>query len=669
MATMTLATLGVMPPERVAAGFTLHRSETVAHSAGLLDRKNSAASSRARGRSEGFACKHSENFKPLGAPVPPERVFEMHNSILAKVAKIEAAVSSNANSQHQDKKDRDREKRLEHHNFQMLKYKEVMDKERATSPDAKDAVKDEQAGAEEASLEADREEMLSLSRLPHALYGKDLPRCGQVQERQEKDGFKHLKLHIKDSFRRVEQVKSDADAAFEARKENMQLMLQTPRHTRPASPCEEPSSAFLTSVDLPHSAREKRQAKRRPSKQVSLKRGVNWLPSLAEYLADPGATVLLDRPERGDVVKQTDHGKHKDIIKEIVAQLIPLAKGPRPNYGNVLDEGKVGAGKGRWLSRRKLLEKDLNDSWKDKAFYKRCTPFIPQRDAEEYRRIYHNDEHKLATIERFLKDLGFTEELKDPKAQTSMEVAAGLATSLGDGLPATGGAVPADPYPVLPDKRRGDDDDGGKGLQRNNEQPRAQDPVVPLARARFKAIRQKAMAQLREPEDPSSSSLAILRAAVYDYQAEREKARQKLQDALETQEKSRMASAEKLPPLRLNDSRPGAAMDEPADNRQHHWYHSLLEQVRAQGDLSSVSKAMHSLLDSVKAALDDTGEFTADDFWETLTEIQSEDFTPAVASLLASMIRGINGLNTPDLQRVLQQRDVASEVLDVLSGS
>ena len=118
--------------------------------------------------------------------------------------------------------------------------------------------------------------------------------------------------------------------------------------------------------------------------------------------------------------------------------------------------------------------------------------------------------------------------------------------------------------------------------------------------------------------------------------------------------------------------------------------------------------------------------FTADDFWETLTEIQSEDFTPAVASLLASMsgthhtekgwiswclisrclisscvwqswnhwnlyknrsksnrlsicpydllffvqgfavfdprIRGINGLNTPDLQRVLQQRDVASEV-------
>ena len=84
-----------------------------------------------------------------------------------------------------------------------------------------------------------------------------------------------------------------------------------------------------------------------------------------------------------------------------------------------------------------------------------------------------------------------------------------------------------------------------QGLQRNNEQPRAQDPAVPLVLppvdstmmvfelalqvlgpARFKAIRQKvlglerrlerlgispgypmehqAMAQLREPEDPSS---------------------------------------------------------------------------------------------------------------------------------------------------------------------
>eukprot|EP00434_Breviolum_minutum_P030157 symbB.v1.2.026671.t1/scaffold2684.1/size75764/3 len=214
-------------------------------------------------------------------------------------------------------------------------------------------------------------------------------------------------------------------------------------------------------------------------------------------------------------------------------------------------------------------------------------------------------------------------------------------------------------------------------MQRNNEQPRATDSGAPcMARARFKAIRQKAMAQLREPEDPSSSSLAILRTAVYDYQvgspgsiyvgncfrgtqAEREKARRKLQDTLEIQEKSRM----------LNDSHHSGAVDEPADNRQHHWYHSLLEQVRAQGDLSSVSKAMHLLLDSVKAALDGSGEFTADDFWEILLEVQSGDVTPAVASLLLSMIRGINGLNSQTLLRALQQRgDVAEEVLDVFNG-
>ncbi|CAK9075780.1 unnamed protein product, partial [Durusdinium trenchii] len=103
---MALATV-----ERPASNFTLHRSETVAHSAGLLDRKHTAASSRARGRSEGFACKHSENFKPLGLPVPPERVTEMHNSILGKVARIEAAVALNADSQHQDKRDKERNRR------------------------------------------------------------------------------------------------------------------------------------------------------------------------------------------------------------------------------------------------------------------------------------------------------------------------------------------------------------------------------------------------------------------------------------------------------------------------------------------------------------------------------------------------------------------------------
>eukprot|EP00438_Fugacium_kawagutii_P024263 Skav223124 [mRNA] locus=scaffold419:845478:860783:- [translate_table: standard] len=56
----------------------------------------------ARGRSEGFACKHSEYFKPLGRPVSPE-----------KVAKIEAAVSNDANSQHQDKKDKERNRRMQ----------------------------------------------------------------------------------------------------------------------------------------------------------------------------------------------------------------------------------------------------------------------------------------------------------------------------------------------------------------------------------------------------------------------------------------------------------------------------------------------------------------------------------------------------------------------------
>ncbi|CAK9112278.1 unnamed protein product [Durusdinium trenchii] len=579
---MALATV-----ERPASNFTLHRSETVAHSAGLLDRKHTAASSRARGRSEGFACKHSENFKPLGLPVPPERVTEMHNSILGKVARIEAAVALNADSQHQDKRDKERNRRRELEIERAMKERA----ERTTSPDAKDGVKDEVPGADEASLEAEREEMLSLRRLPHALYGKDLPRCGQLQERQEKDGFNHLKMHIKESFRRVEQVKSDADAAYEARNQHMQLMLPSPRQQRPASP-EEASSAFLTAVDLPHSAREPRgrpprDAPRRPSiqgKANSQKRG--WLPSLAEYLALDGLA-----PERSE--KPADPGRQKDIIKEIVSQLIPLPKGPRPNFQQ--DEGKAGAGKSRWLTRRKMLEKELNDAWKDKAFYKRCTPFIPQRDAEEYRRQYHDDEHKLATIERFLKDLGVNEDLKDPKPpEGALDRSGERQVAQDQPLPAAN----SEPSFGALDKRRNGDEEGVRV-----EATRGPESLV-VARARFRAIHEKAMAQQREPDDPAASPLAILRTAVYDYQAVRDGARKKLQDTLETQEKSRLATMEKLPPLRPEVRGLG---DREPDHRQHQWYRSLLEQVRAQGELGNL-KATHALMDAVKAVLDRSSE-------------------------------------------------------------
>ncbi|CAJ1361138.1 unnamed protein product [Effrenium voratum] len=177
------------------------------------------------------------------------------------------------------------------------------------------------------------------------------------------------------------------------------------------------------------------------------------------------------------------------------------------------------------------------------------------------------------------------------------------------------------------------------------------------------------MAQLREPEDPSTSSLAVLRAAVYDYQAMRDLARKKLQEKLEEQEKSRVASME-LAPLRCDfQSDTDAETLGNLGNRQFHWYRSLLEQVRAQ-EASNVSKAAHYLLDSVQAVLEQGCEFTSDDFWACVHELEVDDMTPALAALLVSMIRGINGLNIPALIRVLQQQcgDLTPEVLDVLSG-
>eukprot|EP00913_Durusdinium_trenchii_P019171 g18017.t1 len=111
------------------------------------------------------------------------------------------------------------------------------------------------------------------------------------------------------------------------------------------------------------------------------------------------------------------------------------------------------------------------------------------------------------------------------------------------------------------------------------------------------------MAQQREPDDPAASPLAILRTAVYDYQAVRDGARKKLQDS--------------KPEVRgLGDREP--------DHRQHQWYRSLLEQVRAQGELGNL-KATHALMDAVKAVLDRSSEFGAEDFWLCLSQMAQED--------------------------------------------
>jgi len=668
---MLSAPSGMLIAERAGAGFTLHRSETVAHSAGLLDRKNFAASSRARGRSEGFACKHSDGYKPLGAPVPSERVVEMHNSTFAKVDKIKQTLGREASSQHQNKKDKERTRRKE------------QELERLILMDSQDVIKDEQAVAEEVGLEADRKGTQNLSRLPHALYGKDLPRCGQAQERQEKDGFKELKLHIRSSYRRVEQVRADSDAAYEARSDNVQLALASSRQWGEAQ-LEDGGSAFLTSLELPQSARDHRPVKpqqpqplsaRRAQGQVQLpkvspKRLTNWLPSLSEYLASNGAgapaAAGVDRAEPAEGVRYNE-----ELTNKIVSELLPLPEGTRSLLDRLLEEQrKAGAGKGRTVptstQRRKKFQEELVAAWKPETL-ERCNPCVPSKVAEEMRQRYHGDEYQLATVERILKDLVVNEEQKGLPGTAEMERASSnpVDASVMSG-PAGANKGPTSPTQdaVSQEKRRAGvdhDDELNKGLQRLND-ARVAEPAKPAAaHTRARVIQQKALSQLREPDQRQRSPLVGLRWKVIKYQESRDAERKKLQAILESQAESRMVSRTRLVP--------GWPV-EGADGQQHQWYRSLLEEIRTQLETGDASKAMYVLLDSVKSVLDEGAEFEADDFWQCVSDLQADDVTVAMASLLGSVIRGVRGLNGPLVVRALQQQcgDLNPEVAEVLNA-
>ncbi|CAE7846179.1 unnamed protein product [Symbiodinium necroappetens] len=671
---MLSAPSGMLVAERAGAGFTLHRSETVAHSAGLLDRKNFAASSRARGRSEGFACKHSDGYKPLGAPVPSERVVEMHNSTFAKVDKIKQTVGREASSQHQNKKDKERTRRKE------------QELERLILLDSQDVIKDEQTVAEEVGLEADRKGTQNLSRLPHALYGKDLPRCGQAQERQEKDGFKELKLHIRSSYRRVEQVRADSDAAYEARSDNLQLALTSSRQGE--APVEDGGSAFLTSLELPLSARDHRPVKpqqpqplsaRRAQGQIQLpkvspKRVTNWLPSLSEYLASNGtgvsATAGVDRAEPAEGIRYNE-----ELTNKIVSELLPLPEGTRSLLDRLLEEQrKAGTGKGRMVptstQRRKKFQEELVAAWKPETL-ERCNPCVPSKVAEEMRQRYHGDEFQLATVERILKDLVVNEEQKGPPGAEMERASSNPVDGSVMSGPAGANKGPTSPTQdaVLQDKRRAGvdhDDELNKGLQRLND-PRVPEPAKPVAaHTRARVIQQKALSQLREPDQRQRSPLVGLRWKVIKYQESRDTERKKLQAILESQAESRMAFFED-PTRKL--LMPGWPV-EGNDGQQHQWYRSLLEQIRTQLETADASKAMYVLLDSVKSVLDEGAEFEADDFWQCVSDLQADDVTVAMASLLGSVIRGVRGLSGPSVVRALQQQcgDLNPEAAEVLNA-
>ncbi|CAE7034815.1 unnamed protein product [Symbiodinium sp. CCMP2592] len=236
----------------------------------------------------------------------------------------------------------------------------------------------------------------------------------------------------------------------------------------------------------------------------------------------------------------------------------------------------------------------------------------------------------------------------------------------GSGQPASRRSVREE---VSQEKRRAGvdyDDEFNKGVQRLNEARAAEAAKPAAAHTRARVIQQKALSQLREPDQRQRSPLVGLRWKVIKYQESRDAERKKLQAILESQAESRMVSFEDPTRTRLV---PGWPV-EGADGQQHQWYRSLLEQIRRQLETGDASKAMYVLLDSVKSVLDEGAEFEADDFWQCVSDLQADDVTVAMASLLGSVIRGVRGLNGPLVVRALQQQcgDLNPEVAEVLNA-
>eukprot|EP00931_Biecheleriopsis_adriatica_P109109 TRINITY_DN8336_c0_g2_i1.p1 TRINITY_DN8336_c0_g2~~TRINITY_DN8336_c0_g2_i1.p1 ORF type:complete len:678 (-),score=153.09 TRINITY_DN8336_c0_g2_i1:48-2057(-) len=660
--------------ERLVAGLTLHRSETVAHTAALLDRKNVSIASRARGRCEGFASKLSNAFKPLGAPLPPDRVMEVNSSKLVKVKKIQEKINSDASSAHQDKKDKEKERTRR------------QDAERPKSPEAKDG--NDQAAAEEKGLEAERREPQSLASLPHGLHGKDLPRL-PLSKRQEFDGFTMLRAHIKESDRRLDLVKTDVFAPPGEKKrpkeaskpDGMQLLTSVPRPQSGGSvgSGEDGGGAFLTSIDVgqPLSARgSPRQARPLPPAPLSArqpqKAASKRLPSLADYLASPGggsgaaASPGMDRSERGG------QARVREMINMIGSELLGLPKGS-VRHGQGHDE--AGGRKGRMHIRRKL-EKELDSAWKDRQFWKRCNLVMAPREVEEMRRRCQGDEEKLAALERILKDLS----AEGPAGGGEGERAASSSAADAVGAAGGGGQASQDTKKAATGQSNADGlaSQGQRSLEDMLKVPQRPDEQAP---ARFRAIQQKALTQLRDP-DPQVSSVARLRGAVYDYQASRDLYKNKLEAHLNQMTQDRMESMEKRL-ASVSHGRPGASSSkspgssptgqdaDPGESEQIRWYRGLLYQVRGKTEGKEVPKAIHILLDSVRQTLEQGQEFDSEALWASLSQLVAGDITAPVAQLLVAMLSGLSNVQGQDLGRQCKRLygEVPQEVLEALAES
>lgn len=609
----------------MVATFTLHRSEVVAHSinaASLLDGRVLQASSRARGRFEGFASRTNSSYRPLGVPINMERITEINAS---KLDKVRAA-----------------NQRVEQPLKQSQKKSESEEKARA-----------DWTGVPSDANEGDPEE-LHLQGISQATAQAQSPNksqglLGEHRSRHRADGFEILHKSLKEADQRVRSSKADCGAAPPSK--DVEAMLQSILPNRDLYPVLRPQSALDRPLQNTTDSAASRDADAaNPGKQVLVQsargpagsreafqqplsaRGPRWQPSsdrnsagaslrvpaLSEVLAGGSSLGTGDAlpalPSPSHAVASVNDRNDRSApsrLREQINELLGMPKGTVLRSGLASDE--AGAGRKGRLDVRRKLEKQFNDAWSNKAIGKRLGTIADNKDVEDSRKLGLGEDGEPLETGKDQLGVPISEADRAPSAGSGAEAS-------GNSIVTGGNAIPS---PVAGVEKEG-----------------ALSPDFAERRKRERDLRDessaatKALAQLKEP-DSHASPVSRLRLVLRSYQDCREKSHGILQEKLSV----------------LTTSRPHGIAPRPRDNnRQQRWYRDLLQQAQRLATNNELPSAAHFMLDSVKSILERDKEFGRDALFAVLSKIEPIEFTTTIAVLLGHMIAGIDGV---DAQSVL----------------
>lgn len=416
--------------ERMAAanqaGLTLHRSELVAHTFALLERKGvgNRASARAKGRFEGFASNPNYPFKPLGAPLHMERVAHLNSSKVIKV-KLMAETIMQSVTQKPKKGDAAAVEGHAGHDGD----RGAADEKGGRSLEA------ERQQQERAQEQPDSDEPRQFSPKPPVMpygLGKDLPRC--TARRHLVDGFLHLRKYVRESHVRVQQVKTDAAASETMFKQQEKVLSleglpvgeqavevdhllpvqeapgdrSRPQSTMSGSVVDDSGNGSMAEGGgdeeaAPVTARKRPSQAEAPRRSLlAARRSIAGHAHRANRSGDATAHMLAMVPTLSTGGERKDRGGKAELLKETIRNLLGFSERPRMSDQDDAVKGKKDI--------RRYLDGKFDKCWKSKSLLRSCmSSFEKEDDRQRLIRVHRilEEEHQKNLLQGIEDDVEF----------------------------------------------------------------------------------------------------------------------------------------------------------------------------------------------------------------------------------------------------------------------